>query len=89
MTNLAQLSELTVPPTANFSSISKLKSVNFFKVFIVGSEELPDVMVFQDFQHLDKLWINFDQSPVTLTADDLSKLKVMLPGAEIKVTGGK
>ena len=89
MTNLAQLPELTVPPTADFPSIAKLKTLNFFKVFIGPSEELSDFMVFQNFQHLDKLWINFDRLPTTLSDDDLKKLKVMLPGVEIKVTGGK
>jgi hypothetical protein len=40
----------------------------------------------KDFQHLEKLTFEFKGGEKTLTADDLNKLKGMLPGVEIKVT---
>jgi len=89
VTDLTQLTTLTVHPVADFPTIANLKSLKNLEVYMENSKKIPDVTVFKDFQHLDKLWINFYRSPLTLTADDLNKLKVMLPGVEIKVTGGK
>ena len=85
--NLDELGSLMVSPTADFSSITKLKTLKRLVVEIVPEvKEMPEPSIFQSFRHLETLTFHFRGVEKTLTDDDLNKLKAMLPEVEIKVT---
>jgi hypothetical protein len=88
--NLGELRSLMVSPTADFSSISKFKTLKFLTLEMAPEvKEMPELTIFQSFQNLETLTFYFRGVEKTLTVDDLNKLKVMLPEVEIQVTGGK
>jgi hypothetical protein len=89
--NLNNLEILMASPDADFLTISQLKTLK--QLFVSWTEasgnQLPSLDQLKDFQHLEKLTFEFKGGEKTLTADDLNKLKGMLPGVELKVTGRK
>jgi len=85
--NLDELEFLMVSPTADFSSITKLKTLKRLVVESVPEvKERLEPAIFQSFRHLEILTFKFRGVEKTLTDDDLNKLKAMLPEVEIKVT---
>jgi Leucine-rich repeat (LRR) protein len=85
--NLDELGSLKVSPTADFTSITKLKTLKRLVVEILPEvKEMPEPSIFQSFRHLETLTFQFRGVEKTLTDDDLNKLKAMLPEVEIKVT---
>jgi len=89
--NLNNLEILMANPDADFLTISQLKTLKQLGVSWTeaSGNQLPSLDQFKDFQHLEKLTFEFKGGEKTLTADDLNKLKGMLPGVELKVTGRK
>ena len=84
--NLDELESLIVSPTADFTSITKLKTLKRLGVEIEPHvKEMPEPSIFQSFRHLEILTFKFRGLEKTLTDDDLNKLKAMLPEVEIKV----
>ena len=85
--NLDELGSLKVSPTADFTSITKLKTLKRLVVESVPEvKERLEPAIFQSFRHLETLTFQFRGVEKTLTDDDLNKLKAMLPEVEIKVT---
>ena len=89
ISNLNQLNELTVPPTADFTAIAKQKNIKSLVVFINGKtiDRLPKLEVFRNFSHLEKLKFDFYQCKKTITEGEINQLKNLLPNVEVKVGG--
>ena len=91
ISNLNALSNLTVPPTADFAAIAKQKNIKSLEVFIRPQtiDRMPQLEVFRNFTHLSKLHFNFyNCSFKNLTEGDINQLKNMLPGVQVTVGGG-
>ena len=54
----------------------------------VSGNQLPGLDQFKDFQHLEKLEIQFYNTKRNISDNDLNQLRAMLPNTEVEVTGG-
>ena len=88
--NLNKLEGLMANPDADFPTISQLKTLKELRVFCdqVSGNQLPGLNQFQDFQHLEKLQIQFWGTKRNISDNDLNQLRAMLPNTEVVVTGG-
>ena len=91
ISNLNALTNLTVPPTADFAAIAKQKNIKSLVIFINKNniDRLPKLEVFSNFTHLSKLNFNFyNCSFKNLTEGEINQLKNMLPSVQVTVGGG-
>ena len=74
-------------PDADFPTISQLKTLKELRVFCdqVSGNQLPGLNQFQDFQHLEKLQIDFQGTKRNISENDLNKMRAMLPNTKVKV----
>ena len=88
--NLKNLESLVVGPNNDFSTISKLKTLKALQLECdpLSGKKLPNLDQFNNFQHLEKLEINFYNTKRNISDDYLNKLRAMLPNTEVVVTGG-
>jgi hypothetical protein len=90
ISNLDQLNELTVPPTADFTAIAKQKNIKSLGVFIMPQtiDRMPKLEVFRNFSHLERLKFIFYKVKKTLTEGEINQLKNLLPNVEVIVSEG-
>jgi hypothetical protein len=86
---LKSLKFLKCRPSADFSTIAQLKTLEHLELFLDPyGNELPSLDQFKNFQHLEKLDIRFFNTKRNISDDYLNQLRAMLPNTEVVVKGG-
>ena len=88
ISNLNALNDITVPPTADFSAIAKQKNIKSLVVFINPEtiDLIPELEVFSNFSHLERLKFLFFDCKKTLTEGEINQLENLLPNVEVGVS---
>ena len=84
--NLNKLEKLCTSPNADFPTIAQLKTLEHLELFLdQHGDELPNLDQFNNFQHLEKLQITFNNTQRNISDDYLNQLRAMLPNTEVVV----
>ena len=83
--NLNDLDHLTSSPDADFPTIAQLKSLKKLNVICdsISGNQLPSLDQLNNFQHLEKLVIQFNGTQRNISDGYLNKLRTMLPNTEV------